>query len=367
MLTTVMTEINEKRDGCIDIIIPLTMALFELHEGRPALTFIFDDVPRTMLLEDTAFGQLAEQMGIPQKYAQKMLAQPGAEVLLIENFAYWMAQTKDSRWMLRLAPAPEGAPDAYVIRAFVTAKYCRLDNENVVEQLQTALDNPECSAHGKVYLSDAVITRDYMRLVFDQAEIDTVEVAGEKVALGVIVRNNEIGEGAVVLQPYLRIENPKMSLGMPVNLKVYRRQHQGPVAFGSGTEEDIFMCPPPDKVKFALGKAIDTALSNAVLTSVCERIRAASECALSIEATDEIFDRAGVSKAERELLSKTWGGAPVTNWDLVMQLAHVASVATGSKQDTFETWAWNILTGGPIKAKPKKVADEPLFDELKVA
>ena len=134
-----------------------------------------------------AHGQIAQHLGIPKTYYDKMREQ--APHLLATNANHWLA-TSPAKRMVRTLDGE--------MRAYVSHRYRPLDHFDLAEAvLPVLLDD------GQVRVESASITetRMYIKVVTERL---TAEVQkGDVVQAGLVVSNSEVGAGSVKVEPLL--------------------------------------------------------------------------------------------------------------------------------------------------------------------
>ena len=131
--------------------------------------------------------QIAERVGIPTKYFRRMRSE--APDLLTSNVSHWF-QNQPQRRMLRT----HGSTG----RAFLSDKYRRLDNEQLLEQvLPTLFDT---APDMQVVSSQVTEKRLYLKII--SPKLTTEVRLGDPVQFGVLITNSEIGLGALKVVPF---------------------------------------------------------------------------------------------------------------------------------------------------------------------
>lgn len=141
-------------------------------------------------INELAHRQIAERVGIPQKYYQRMLAEKPE--LLANNVNTWFAE-KPERRLVRLLDGN--------VRAFLSDRYQRIDNWDVAQTvLPILLGTPgiECLSQ------EITESRLYIKAVTHkvQGEIKSKRV-GDVVEAGVMISNSEVGLGAISIKPFV--------------------------------------------------------------------------------------------------------------------------------------------------------------------
>jgi hypothetical protein len=135
---------------------------------------------------ETAHDQLANRLGIPRKYYDRMRAD--APELLRTNANHWMHNEKEKRMVRTL----DGN-----MRAFLSSRYRPLDNFDLAETVLPVLIGTGC----RIESSALTEKRLYIKAVTEKI---TYEVAkGDIVQAGIVVSNSEIGLGSVKVEPLI--------------------------------------------------------------------------------------------------------------------------------------------------------------------
>lgn len=160
-----------------------------------------------------AHQQIAGRAQVPWKYYDRMLQQQPK--LLMENVHTWWRNEPDDRLVRALLP--NGSPGR--VRAWLSDRFRIIDNRDFVV---TVLE--ECDRLGgiQVHSSHVDDERLYLQLVSDNLEGEMRR--GQPIRLGLTVRNSEVGDGAVVVQPWVLVL--ACTNGMVVQQN-YARRHLG--------------------------------------------------------------------------------------------------------------------------------------------
>ena len=156
---------------------------------------IADTPGQEMTVQKHAHGQIAARLKIPAPYYRRM--QEEAPELLAHNVNAWFQDKPERRMVRTLASLHNGgAPHA---RAFLSDRYCRIDNHEVAHAaLPIVMDLGERLGL-KVASCDVTDSRLYLKFVTErvQAEIGV----GDVVQQGLVISNSEIGLGALKVEP----------------------------------------------------------------------------------------------------------------------------------------------------------------------
>ncbi len=165
-------------------------------------------------LTDHAHGQIADRVGIPKRYYDRMRAE--APALLAGNVNHWF-QKQPERRMVRTLDGQA--------RAFLSDRYHRIDNERIAEAVLPVL--LEGGGHGAVVSCCITDSKLYIQALFPRLEGEVRR--GDPVQGGVIVGNGEIGDGALDVRPmvYRLCCTNGMIVGQVAEDARLRRNHVG--------------------------------------------------------------------------------------------------------------------------------------------
>lgn len=203
-LTQLASEIERQRDAKHDLIAS-TGDISMTSDGKGLV--IADDADYG--INQSAHMQIANRLGIPTKYYERMAVESPA--LLATNVNEWLHK-KPERRMVRTLDGN--------VRAFLSDRYQRIDNHEIAEiALPVLAQLPEV----QIVSSQITEHRMYIQAVTPRL---TGEVAlNDAVQAGVIISNSEIGMGSVAVQPIiwrLRCLN-----GMVVPDQAFKAYHVG--------------------------------------------------------------------------------------------------------------------------------------------
>lgn len=142
-----------------------------------------------MHVKPTAHRQIAERIGIPAKYYERMKAE--APALLAHNVNHWL-QNNPERRMIRTLDGD--------VRAFLSDRYQRIDNYDVANVALPVLNDV---GGIKVVSTEITDSRLYIKATTSNvvAEVKSRRV-GDLVEAGVMITNSEVGLGAINIKPF---------------------------------------------------------------------------------------------------------------------------------------------------------------------
>ena len=137
-------------------------------------------------VNDVALNQITTKVGISKKYADKML--DGHKSLFNDNVNYWFTNTPKSQMIRTLGGT---------VRAVLSDKYKRVDNDMIAEQVLPILLDKEYD------IKSCAITDTKMYIKASLPSLQREVNKGDVVESGVIISNSEVGHGAVNVSPFI--------------------------------------------------------------------------------------------------------------------------------------------------------------------
>lgn len=283
---------------------------------------------------ETCRRQLAERLGIPVKYFDRMGAE--APALLDENANHWLKADGDRRRMVRTL---DGSA-----RAVLSDRYQRIDNADVATIVLPAL----VDAGAEVVSTQITESRLYIKAVTHRIQREVV--VGDVVEAGVMISNSEIGMGAVVVEPFalrLRCKN-----GMKTPDGRYSRHHVGTRAdIGDATyvmladetiraDDRAILLKARDVVKGALSElALDAYVDKAREAAGSPRIVRPSK------AVEVLGKTRGLNELEQEgILAHLIQGGDLSRWGMANAITALArEVESYDRATDLETMGGQVM------------------------
>lgn len=168
-------------------------------------------------VNDLMHGQIADTLGIPNRYYTKMREEQPE--LMATNVNTWF----NNKPMNRMVRTLDGTA-----RAFLSDRYRRLDHYEIASAaLPVIAEMPEA----RIESMEITDTRMYIKIVNPRLTMDVVP--GDTVQAGMVISNSEVGLGAVKVEPL--IYRLVCTNGMIVNDAATRKYHIGRV---NGADEN---------------------------------------------------------------------------------------------------------------------------------
>lgn len=168
-----------------------------------------DSLPATYGVNNHAHGQIADRLGIPSKYYERMRS--AAPDLLATNVNRWFTQQPERRMVRTLNGTA---------RAFLSDRYQRIDNNEIAKVVF-----PIFARIKGLRMVSTQITETRMYLKAITSEIRGEVKVGDIVEAGIMVTNSEVGAGAVNIQPFCN--RLVCTNGMVIPDSKYRAHHVG--------------------------------------------------------------------------------------------------------------------------------------------
>lgn len=165
-------------------------------------------------LRVNAHHQIAERIGVPQKYYDRMLTE--APALLARNVNHWFAEQPEPRMVRTL--------DGHA-RAFLSNRYQRIDNLHVAEVVLPVLQESSRDLH--IVSCEVTDAKLYIKAIDRSitAQVKGSRRVGDFVEAGIMVTNSEVGLGAVSVTPFMHFL--ACLNGMVLNKQGMRAAHLG--------------------------------------------------------------------------------------------------------------------------------------------
>jgi len=186
-------------------------------------------------------GQIADRVGIPQKYASLLIDQ--APELLATNVNHWFNANPEKRMLRTLRNGTDEA------RAFLSDRYRPLDNADIANRILPQLEEMEL----EIKSCAVTDTRLYIQAVSPKMMAEVPKV-GDQVQAGIIISNSEVGCGSLSMNHL--VYTLRCTNGM-VSEKIVKQNHVG--RKGTGGFGDLLDNEAQELFSDATRQAVDTA------------------------------------------------------------------------------------------------------------
>jgi len=178
-------KLEEQRENRKDMIADTRSLIINSVDGISSLSVSTGDDVISYVVSDVAHRQIADRLGIPFKYYDRMRLDYPA--LLDQNINGWLMKNPEKR-MLRTMDGR--------LRAFLSDRYRRLDNLELVDHVLPVIAQMKgCSIES----CDITETHLYMKIINRTMKAELTP--GDVVQAGFVISNSEIGLGALKVEP----------------------------------------------------------------------------------------------------------------------------------------------------------------------
>jgi hypothetical protein len=283
-------------------------------------------------LTDWAHSQLADKLGIPRKYYQKMMDSEKFQ-LLAENVNAWLSE--EERKLIRILDGR--------IRAFLSDRYKMMDNYDLVF---LTLDEFKRKGNVEIYRIDLTETMLYLKAI--DRTLTALIRDGDIVHGGLIVRNSEVGASALRIEPFMLRRVCSNGLILQHSLKRIHLGRQtlevGEIDWSDETRE------LEDKALWAKVRDIMRAtFDKRIFQSWVEKLRESTKIEIKkpIEAVNNIVGHLGLSEEQKQRLLMHF--SEPTKYGLINAITNLAGQTKSvDEQVRLEEFAGQILQS-PLK------------------
>jgi hypothetical protein len=233
------------------------------------------------LFTNWAHGQLADKLGIPRKYYERMKTK-GKSELLAENINAWLGERE--RRLIRILDGK--------IRAILSDRYRMMDNYDL---LFLALDEFRRKETVEIYRADLTETMLYLKAI-DRTLTASIK-ADDIVFGGLILRNSEVGASAFRVEPFILRKVCENGLILEHSLKkvhLGRQQETGEIDWSDETrmlEDKAFWSKVRDVIKATFdGRIFESwikRLRESVWVGIEKPVKVVEKIAESLEFSEE--------------------------------------------------------------------------------
>jgi hypothetical protein len=280
-----MEELERQKRSRLDLIVD-SRALKAVPDDIYGLRLAIPDYGEYPLTE-WAHGQLADKLGIPRRYYERMRSS-GKSWLLAENVNAWLGEKE--RRLIRILDGR--------IRAILSDRYRIMDNYEIVF---LALDEFKKKETVEIYRIDLTETMLYLKAI-DRTLTDSVR-EGDIICGGLIIRNSEVGASALRVEPFILRRVCGNGLILEQSLKKIHLGRQtmkiGEIHWSEETRE------LEDRVLWAKVRDIIRAtFDKRIFQSWVERLRESTKVEIKrpIEAVNNIVGHLGLSEEQKQRL-----------------------------------------------------------------
>lgn len=316
---------------------------------RSTLTFDADGGIVSGPINEHAHSQIAERVGIPRKYYDRMRVE--ATELLDTNVGHWFRAKPETR-MIRMLDGN--------VRAVMSARYKRRDNFDLMEQAVLPTFGGPAGHLFQFHVAHLTPDRLFVRALLPSVQAEVT--VGDIVQAGVQIRNSEVGMGALEVTPF--IWRLQCLNGMVVEDGRMRAYHVSGVQEADEhsrifTDETVraddhafFL-----KARDAIAAAVDESVFGAAVermreATTGERIRQPAAATQRVAQTFDLNDR----ETESVLIRLAAGGS-MTKWAMANAVTAAAKDAPSfERQEEMERLGGRVISLTPREWQPIALA-----------
>jgi hypothetical protein len=334
-LVDLAQELSRQLKAKKDMIVPSSLMRHATDTGGTStLTVATPDGAEPFGITDLARRQLAEKLGIPYAYFERMREKQPE--LLDRNVNTWLDAGSDRR-LLRILDGR--------VRAVLSDRYRRLDNYDLAEHVLPILDRLPGGRLASVELTE---TRMYLKWVTERVR-EQIQ-PGDIVEAGVVVTNSEVGLGSLAVQPLAYRLVCRNGLIAPEHS--LRKTHVGRL---KETEDDVVRVFKDDTLEaedqaffLKVRDVVEHAVSQATLRLIAERMRRTLGIALAgnpARSVEVLGTKYLLNEEERSgVLRHLIAGGELSGYGLVNAVTHYSQeVADYDRATEFEVLGGRML------------------------
>jgi hypothetical protein len=334
-LVDLAQELSRQLKAKQDMIVPSPLMRYTTDPGGISkVTVETTDGAARFGITELAKRQLAEKLGIPYAYFERMRSQQPD--LLDRNVNTWLHSDDDRRLVRTL----DGN-----VRAVLSDRYRRLDNYDLAEHVLPMLNRLPGGQAVSMELTD---TRMYLKWVTSEVR-DEIQ-PGDLVQAGVVVSNSEVGLGSLSVQPLvfrLVCRNGLISADHSM-----RKTHVGRLKETKDDEVTIFRddtLEAEDKAFFLkVRDVVENAVSEVTFKQITDRMRRTLGITLSgdpVRSVGVLGTRYLLNEEERSgVLRHLISGGDLSGYGLVNAVTHYSQeVVDYDRATDFEMLGGKLL------------------------
>jgi hypothetical protein len=326
-LMDLVRELERQKKNSLDLIIESSTLKAVPDEGDGIRLAIpeYGEFPLT----EWAHGQLADKVGIPRRYYERM-RNSGKSWLLAENVNAWLGEKE--RRLIRILDGR--------IRAILSDRYRMMDNYDLIF---LALDEFKKRETVEIYRIDLTETMLYLKVV-DRTLTESIR-EGDVVYGGIIIRNSEVGASALRIEPFILRRVCGNGLILQQSLKKIHLGRQtleiGEIDWSDETrelEDRAIWSKVRDIIRATFDKQI--------FQSWVRKLRESTQVKIEkpIEAVENIVGHLGLSEEQKQRLLMHF--SEPTKYGLINAVANLAGESKNiEEQVKLEEFAGRMLEG----------------------
>ena len=295
-----------------------------------------------------AHRQISSHLDIPKAYYDRMLTTKPE--LLAKNVNGWM-RDKTKKRLIRTVGNPDRNEFAGTIRAFLSDRYRPLDNYDLMGAIMPVLQQYDF----EIKSCELTETHFYLKAIVPTL---TTEISvGDTVALGVCIRNSDVGCSSLAIAPM--VERLVCKNGMTINALGKRKYHVGRRFDALDDSSEFITAHISDEAREADDKAYwlgvrDTVAhcaNEAILEDVASVYRDAKDVPIigdTVEVVESIGRKVGLGLEETEsVMENLIRSGELSQYGVANAVTrHSQDVEDYDRASKLESIGWNVMTLG---------------------
>jgi hypothetical protein len=326
-LVDLVRELERQKKNSLDLIVE-SSTLKAVPDEKDGIRLAIPEYGEFPLTE-WAHGQLADKVGIPRRYYERM-RNSGKSWLLAENVNAWLGERE--RRLIRILDGK--------IRAILSDRYRMMDNYDIVF---LALDEFKRRETVEIYRIDLTETMLYLKAI-DRTLAESIREE-DVVYGGIIIRNSEVGASALRIEPFILRRVCGNGLILQQSLKKIHLGRQtleiGEIDWSDETRE------LEDRAIWSKVRDIIRAtFDRQVFQSWIRKLRESTQVKIEkpIEAVENIVGHLGLSEEQKQRLLMHF--SEPTKYGLINAVANLAGESKNiEEQVKLEEYAGRMLEG----------------------
>tara|TARA_Y100000361_G_scaffold143798_1_gene151229 strand:+ start:15562 stop:16623 length:1062 start_codon:yes stop_codon:yes gene_type:complete len=272
-------------------------------------------------LTKTAHRQIGRETGIPATYYDKLKEKSPS--LLAQNVNWWLHSEPTKQMIRTFDFESQGIEDTNRVRAFLGKKYRPLDNVDLINSVLPLITEKGA----EVKSCNVTETNLYLHACFPDTEFEISE--GDIVRTGCMIRNSEVGLGALKVQMW--IERLKCMNGLIVPDAGVRKYHVGKNLASGELAYELMSDETKKKtdkafwsqVKDVVKATVEEAKFKQVLEQYAEKAKIeVAEPTKAVEVTSSLYNL--TADEGKSMLQHLCEGGDYTTWGIANSVTRMA-------------------------------------------
>lgn len=346
-------ELDRQRQAREDLVADTQNLFMNSTGGVSMLNVVTSGDILSYKVSDLAHRQIADRLGIPYKYYDRMREQ--LPKLLDCNINGWFREGAERR-MLRTADG--------TLRAFLSDRYRRLDNLELLDHVL-----PVIAKMDGCMIESCAVTETHLYLKVINKSLKAEIVPGDVVQAGFVVSNSEVGLGALKVEPM--VYRLVCRNGMICKEYAHKKYHTGrqiemmDAAYQMYSDETL---EADDKAYFMkVQDIVSAAVNETKFNLTVEKMRMATGCLTGenpVAVVERLGERYVLNRAERDAILRHF----ITDSDLsVYGLVNAVTKSSQEVEDYNRATELERLGGTVLESAMIENSSNQLEPKINVA